>query len=177
MDTESPLLLRPIQHSRVFGGCSTVIMRTRCCYQLCLAADRGAAETMSAFTHSPWHQTHGHSIFAVFLAQWNEESRLGGMEGGKKCKRKWREKQEGARWRGGWGRPGSCVKHGGYRTSSRDWWLLHVTEMTHTFSTSALVTLMSASIFSKYCCALSASLQSLSNLLLHWKKERKTNLI
>lgn len=44
----------------------TVIMRTRCCYQLCLAADHCAAETMPAFTHSPWHQTHGHSIFAVF---------------------------------------------------------------------------------------------------------------
>ena len=35
-----------------------------------------------------------------------------------------------------------------------------------TFSTSALVTLMSASIFSKYCCARSASLQSRSNRLL-----------
>lgn len=38
------------------------------------------------------------------------------------------------------------------------------------FSTSALVTLMSASIFSKCCCALSASLQSLSNLRLLWKQ-------
>lgn len=35
-----------------------------------------------------------------------------------------------------------------------------------TFSTSALVTLMSASIFSKYCWARSASLQSRSNRLL-----------
>lgn len=35
---------------------------------------------------------------------------------------------------------------------------------------------MSASIFSKYCCALSASLQSLSNLLLHWN-EKKLNWI
>lgn len=42
-----------------------------------------------------------------------------------------------------------------------------LSEMTNTFSTSAFVTLMSASIFSKYCCALSASLQSLSNFLLH----------
>lgn len=36
-----------------------------------------------------------------------------------------------------------------------------------TFSTSAFVTLMSASILSKYCLALSASLQSRSNFLLH----------
>lgn len=41
-----------------------------------------------------------------------------------------------------------------------------------TFSTSAFVTLMSASIFSKYCCARSASLQSRSNRLLLWKGKK-----
>lgn len=41
-----------------------------------------------------------------------------------------------------------------------------------TFSTSAFVTLMSASILSKCCCALSASLQSLSNFFLHWNDRK-----
>lgn len=44
-----------------------------------------------------------------------------------------------------------------------------------TFSTSALVTLMSASIFSKYCCARSASLQSRSNLLLLCRESTAKN--
>lgn len=41
-----------------------------------------------------------------------------------------------------------------------------------TFSTSAFVTLISASIFSKYCCARSASLQSRSNRLLLCEEEQ-----
>lgn len=36
---------------------------------------------MPAFTHGRWHQTRGHSIFAVIRAQFNEESVLG-EEGG-----------------------------------------------------------------------------------------------
>lgn len=67
-----------------------MIMRTWCCYQLCLAADHCAADTMPAFTHSHWQQTHGHSIFAGLGGM-----RSQGKEGGTKCKK------EMARERGG----------------------------------------------------------------------------
>lgn len=139
-------------------------MGTRCCNHLCLAPDHCVAETMPAFTQSCWPQTHGHSIFAVFRAQWNDESGLGGS---------WKGDNNGVRENGE--RKGRVL--GGRVRKARqlckiwrvlcDWCLLRRTEITHTFSTSAFVTLMSASIFSKYCCALSASLQSLSNFLLH----------
>lgn len=136
-----------------------MIMRTRYC-RPCLVADHYAAK--SAFTHSPSHKTHSQSLPSSF----------NGMKAGRGniCKRKRREKSEGAWWEGEEGQAPSrkpCVELGGDSVSSSDWWLVHRREMTHTFSTSAFVTLMSASIFSKYCCALSASLQSLSNLLLH----------
>lgn len=80
MHTLSTLLLWPEQqNSSMFGGCTTVIMRTQCCYQLWLAADHCAAETMPAFTHSPWHETHGQSIFAVFQGSLEWEVNAGGM--------------------------------------------------------------------------------------------------
>lgn len=72
----------------------------------------------------------------------------------------------------GWQEVCQWVKYGWDKTSHYDWLLLLWGEMTHTFSTSALVTLMSASIFSKYCCALSASLQSLSNRRLLWNQNK-----
>ncbi len=75
-----------------------MIMRTQCCYQLCLAPDQCAAETMPGFTHSSWHQTHVHSVSVVFQAQWNEQSGLGEHGREQTCGRKWREKGEGAPW-------------------------------------------------------------------------------
>lgn len=61
-----------------------------------------------------------------------------------------------------------------FSCSSGYWW--GGEDLKFTFSTSAFVTLMSASILSKYCCARSASLHSRSNLLLHCRRGKKTSV-
>lgn len=138
-------------------------MRTLGCYQLCLAADHCAAETILAFTHS--------LTSSLLFLELNRTRSQGWRTwtGKRSVKESLRVKCGGRVQKARQSSGTVCDKHG---ASLCDWWLLHRSGMTHTFSTSALVTLMSASIFSKYCCALSASLQSRSNFLLDWQRQK-----
>lgn len=86
---------KPIQHSRAFGGCSTVIMRTQCCYQLCFQQFT-VLLIQCQLLHAATGNKHMVTQSLLGSVAWGVRAKRGGT----KCKRKWQGKEEGAWWDG-----------------------------------------------------------------------------
>lgn len=115
-------------------------------------------ETKSTFANSRWHGALASSIVHVEMMQkWCARGRKPWKDTGTAWEGNWREKTDS----------GGRVDRDQATVLNIEWAWVICWDGKPTFSTSAFVTLISASILSKYWFALSASLQSLSNFLLY----------